>query len=72
MFLFLLVPMDIYVDFNLVQLFTTNGFSIKEHKIYNGKYTHYIDIFSLETQTGKTNIFYIHSTPYIVYNTIYT
>jgi hypothetical protein len=37
------------VDFNLAQLFTANIFSIKEHKIYNGKYTHYIDIFPLET-----------------------
>jgi hypothetical protein len=49
------------VDFNLVQYFTANIFSIKEHKRYNGKYTHYTDIFPLETQTGKTNIFYIHS-----------
>jgi hypothetical protein len=49
------------VDFNLVQYFTTNKFSIKEQKRYNGKYTHYTDIFPLETQTGKTNIFYIHS-----------
>jgi hypothetical protein len=49
------------VDFKLVQLFTTNTFLVKEHKICNGKYKHYIDIFPLETQTGKTNIFYIHS-----------
>jgi hypothetical protein len=49
------------IDFNLVQYFTANIFSIKEHKRYNGKYTHYIEIFPLETQTGKTNIFYIHS-----------
>jgi len=35
--------------------------TIKEQKIYNGKYAHYKDIFPLETQTGKTNIFYIHS-----------
>jgi hypothetical protein len=49
------------VDFNLVQYFTANRFSIKEQKRYNGKYTHYTDIFPLETQTGKTNIFYIHS-----------
>jgi hypothetical protein len=49
------------VDFNLVQYFTANIFSIKEQKRYNGKYTHYTDIFPLETQTGKTNIFYIHS-----------
>jgi hypothetical protein len=49
------------VDFNLVQYFTANIFSIKEQKRYNGKYTHYTEIFPLETQTGKTNIFYIHS-----------
>jgi hypothetical protein len=49
------------VDFNLVQLFTANIFSVKEQKRYNGKYTHYTEIFPLETQTGKTNIFYIHS-----------
>jgi hypothetical protein len=49
------------VDFNIVQYFTANKFSIKEQKIYNGKYTHCIEIFPLETQTGKTNIFYIHS-----------
>ena len=49
------------VDFNLVQLLTANKFSVKEWKIYNGKYTHYTDIFPLETQIGKTNIFYIHS-----------
>jgi hypothetical protein len=49
------------VYFNLVQYFTANKFSIKEQKIYNGKYTYYIKIFPLETQTGKTNIFYIHS-----------
>jgi hypothetical protein len=50
------------VDFNLVQYFTcTNIFSIKEQKRYNGKYTHYTKIFPLETQTEKTNIFYIHS-----------
>jgi hypothetical protein len=49
------------VDFKIVQLFTANIFSVKEHKRYNGKYTHYIEIFPLETQTGKTNIFYIHS-----------
>jgi hypothetical protein len=30
-----------FVDFNLVQLFTANRFSIKEQKRYNGKYTHY-------------------------------
>jgi hypothetical protein len=35
------------VDFNLVQLFTANRFSIKEHKRYNGKYTHYTKIFPL-------------------------
>jgi hypothetical protein len=52
---------DPYVDFNLVQYFTANRFSVKEQKRYNGKYTHYTDIFPLETQTGKTNIFYIHS-----------
>jgi hypothetical protein len=33
------------VDFNLVQLFNANRFSVKEQKLYNGKYTHYIDIF---------------------------
>jgi hypothetical protein len=49
------------VDFDLVQYFTTNKFSIKEQKRYNGKYTHYTEIFPLETQTGKTIIFYIHS-----------
>jgi hypothetical protein len=56
------------VDFSLVQYFTRNIFSIKEQKIYNGKYTHSIDIFPLETQTRKTNIFYIHSklTPSII------
>ena len=51
----------IFVDFNLVQYFTANIFSIKEHKRYNGKYTHYTKIFPLETQNGKINIFYIHS-----------
>jgi hypothetical protein len=49
------------VDFNLVQYFIANKFSIKEHKIYNGKYTHYTEIFPLEAKTGITNIFYIHS-----------
>jgi hypothetical protein len=49
------------VDFNLVQYFTANRFSIKEQKRYNGKYTHYMDIFPLETQTKKISIFYIHS-----------
>jgi len=49
------------VDFNLVQYFTANRFSIKEQKRYNGKYTHYTKTFPLETQTRKTNIFYIHS-----------
>jgi hypothetical protein len=29
------------VYFNLVQYFTTNGFSIKEQKIYNDKYTYH-------------------------------
>jgi hypothetical protein len=49
------------VDFNLVQYFIANRFSIKEQKKYNGEYTHYTEIFPLETQIGKTNIFYIHS-----------
>jgi hypothetical protein len=49
------------VDFNLVQYFTASIFSIKEQKRYNGKYTHYTEIFPMETQTEKTNIFYIHS-----------
>jgi hypothetical protein len=49
------------VDFNLVQYFTANRFSIKKQKIYSGKYTHYTYIFPLEIQMGKTNIFYIHS-----------
>jgi Cdc6-like AAA superfamily ATPase len=31
----------VHVDFNLVQLFTANIFSIKKQKRYNGKYTHY-------------------------------
>jgi hypothetical protein len=31
----------------------------KEQKRYNGKYKHYTEIFHLETQTGKTNIYYI-------------
>jgi hypothetical protein len=58
----LVQPLEMQVvDFNLVQYFTANIFSIKEQKRYNGKYTHYTDIFPLETQTGKTNIFYIHS-----------
>ena len=50
------------VDFNLVQYFTENKFSIKEQKIYNGKYKHYNEIFPLETQIEKTiySIF-IHS-----------
>jgi hypothetical protein len=52
---------DMIVDLRLVQYFTANIFSIKEQKIYNAKYTHYTEIFPLETQTGKTNIFYIHS-----------
>ena len=47
------------VDFNLLQYFTANKFSIKERKRYNVKYTHYTEIFPLETQTGKTNILYI-------------
>jgi hypothetical protein len=54
------VPRLMDVDFKLVQYFTANIFSIKEQKIYNGKYTYYTDIFPLETQTGKTSIFYIH------------
>jgi hypothetical protein len=37
------------VDFNLVQLFTANRFSVKEQKRYNGKYTHYTEIFPVET-----------------------
>jgi hypothetical protein len=40
------------VDFNLVQLFNANRFLVKEKKTYNGKYTHYTNIFPLETQTG--------------------
>jgi hypothetical protein len=62
--------MEIYnftVDFNLVQLFTANIFSIKEQKRYNGKYTHYTEIFPLENR----DILNIHSLSYIVYNTIY-
>jgi hypothetical protein len=59
------------VYFNLVQLFTTNKFSIKEQKRYNGKYTHYTEIFPLETQTEKTNIFYIHS-PHTLFTIQYT
>jgi hypothetical protein len=49
------------VDFNLVKYFTEIKFSIKEQKRCNGKYTQYIEIFPLETQTEKTSIFYIHS-----------
>jgi hypothetical protein len=40
----LLDGIDLYVvgvDFNLIQYFTANRFSIKEQKKYNGKYTHY-------------------------------
>jgi hypothetical protein len=51
----------LFVDFNPMQYFSANRFSIKKHKKYNGKYTHYTKIFPLETQTGKTNVFYIHS-----------
>jgi hypothetical protein len=47
-------------DFNLVQLFTANIISVKEQKIYNGKYTHYTNVFPPEYQIGKTNILYIH------------
>jgi len=54
------------VYFNHVQLFTANIFLVKEQKRYNGKYTHYTDIFPLETQTEKTSIFYIHPLSYIV------
>jgi hypothetical protein len=57
------------VDFNLVQYFTANIFSIKEHKIYNGKYTHYTYIFPLETQTGKpTYSIFIHIIHCLQYN----
>jgi hypothetical protein len=49
------------VDFNLVQLFNANIFLVKEQKKYNVKYKHYTKTFPLETQIGKTNIFYIHS-----------
>jgi hypothetical protein len=58
------------VDFNLVQYFTANKFSIKEHKRYNGKYTHYTKIFPLETQTGKTKTYsiFIHIIHYLQYN----
>jgi hypothetical protein len=49
------------VYFNHVQLFTVNRFSIKEQTRYNGKYTHYKDIFPLKTQTRKTSTFYIHT-----------
>jgi hypothetical protein len=52
---------DEFVYFNLVQYFTANKFSIKEHKRYNRKYKHYTKISPLGTQTRKTNIFYIHS-----------
>jgi len=56
-----------FVDFDLIQYFTANGFSIKEQKRKNRKYTYYTKIFPLETQTGKTNIFYIQS-----YHTLFT
>jgi hypothetical protein len=36
--------LHVHVDFNLVQLFTENIFSIKVQKIHNGKYTHYTEI----------------------------
>jgi len=51
-----------YVDFNLVQYFTANKFSIKEQKRYNGKYTHYKDIFPWKPELGKpTYSIFIHS-----------
>jgi hypothetical protein len=53
--------MMVIVDFNLVQYFIANRFSIKEQKRYNEKYKHYTEIFPMETQTGKISILYIHS-----------
>ena len=65
------------VDFNLVQSITANRFLIKQ-KRYNGTHTHYTDIFTLETQIGKTcNLFRVaplilySPSFFIVYNTIY-
>jgi hypothetical protein len=55
------------VNSNLVQYILQTDIQ----KRYNGKYKHYTKIFHLETQTGKTNIYYIHTLCYIVYNTIY-
>ena len=65
-----IVVLVVYVDFNLVQLFIANKFSIKEQKRYNGKYTHYTEIFPWKSESGKpTSSIFIHT--YIVYNTIY-
>jgi hypothetical protein len=46
------------VNSNLVQYLLKLIFR-KEQKRYNGKYKHYTEIFHLETQTGKTSIYYI-------------
>jgi hypothetical protein len=55
------------VNSNLVQYLLQTDIQ----KRYNGKYKHYTEIFHLETQTRKTNIYYIHTLCYVVYNTIY-
>jgi hypothetical protein len=59
------------INSNLVQYLLQTDIHQKEQKRYNGKYKHYTEIFHLETQTGKTSIYYIHTLCYIVYNTIY-
>ena len=46
------------VNSNLVQYLLQTDIQ-KRQKTYNGKYKHYTDIFHLETQTGKTSIYYI-------------
>jgi hypothetical protein len=58
-------------NFNLVQYYTANKFSIKEHKRYNGKYKHYTYIFPLETQNRENHHILYSFISYIVYNTIY-
>jgi hypothetical protein len=59
------------VNFNLVLYFTTNIFSIKEHKRYNGKYTVHKD-FSPGNPNKKTNIFYINSLSHTLFTIQYT
>ena len=55
------------LDFNLVQYFTANKFSIKEQKRYNVKYTHYTDIFPLENQHILYSFIVIHCLQYNIH-----